>query len=89
MATPRHTSDGEPLNCPKCHAILAIEFSEPTREVRCRECGCMLWCVVIDETALAVESSRLTDSVRKRIQELIERGDSLATVELVMEVEAD
>lgn len=82
-----------PSNCPLCGARTNIEFSEPAGDAPCPNCGYLLWA-----------SAQLVDSLTARYQEVLNTspgaitaetrfsdlgGDSLDTVELVMEFEEE
>ncbi len=75
-----------------CGADTDLEFSEPTGDAPCPNCGCLLW-----ESTLIVES--IITKFRDVIETASEGGlsvntrfadlDSLDTVELVMELEEE
>ena len=93
MSIASRTPEGWPSRRPICGAETALDFSEPTGDAPCPNCGHLIW-----------RSRELVDQVRERIAEKLgvplemvtlamtmkELGaDSLDTVELVMELEEE
>lgn len=94
MTISSRTPEGMPSECPLCGARTNIEYSEPAGDAPCPNCGHLLWA-----------AARLVQSVTKRFAELLNTSpgritaetrftdligaDSLAAVELVMELEEE
>lgn len=95
MSISSRTPEGAPGRCPLCGAELAVEYTAPTGDAVCPQCGCLVW-----------EAEQRWLALRNRISELLgvspelvtpdmrvsdvlgkEAGDSLDAVELVMELE--
>src|SRR6478672_3400656 len=77
MPVASRTPEGEPHHCLVCGALIVIEPTEPLGDSICPRCGSLL--------------SRLRDSLRARVLDLIRHGEleSLDAVELVMELEEE
>lgn len=87
------TPEGMPSECPLCGAETKIEFSDEAQDAPCPSCGHLLWA-----------STRLVQSVTQRYADVLGTapgaihadtrfadlgGDSLETVEMVMELEEE
>jgi acyl carrier protein len=87
------TPEGFPSRCPLCGAATNLEFSQPSGDAPCPNCGHLLWL-----------SAELLSSFQRRFAELLgvsaDRiaadaafadlgADSVETVELVMELEEE
>jgi acyl carrier protein len=87
------TPEGFPSHCPLCGAATNLEFSQPSGDAPCPNCGHLLW-----------RSAELLSSFQRQLSDYIgvasdnitpstpfaELGaDSLDTVELVMELEEE
>ena len=77
------TPEGEPNCCPICGAQVIIEPSSGTRDAPCPQCGHLLWWL---QTRF---SDRLPDDISADTLLSDISGDSLDTVELVMELEEE
>lgn len=43
MTNPVRTPEGEPLRCPICGAISALDLADPPGDAVCPQCGSLLW----------------------------------------------
>lgn len=85
MPISTRTPEGESLHCPVCGAVSAMEISDPAGDALCPACGHLLWIFRDSVSRLCdvpQEKLILSASLRDDLD-----MDSLAIVELVMELE--
>ncbi len=85
MPISTRTPEGEPLQCPICGTVAALEIADPTGDALCPACGHLLWMFrdsVSRVCGVPLEEIALSASLRDDLD-----MDSLAVVELVMELE--
>ena len=87
------TPEGFPSECPLCGATTNLEFSEPSGDAVCPNCGVLVWFSSKTLSAIQRQFADLLDVAVDRITAdttLADLGaDSLDMVELVMELEKD
>ncbi len=93
MNVSSRTPEGFPSECPLCGASTNLEFSEPSGDAPCPNCGSLVWFSAELLSAIQRQFGGLLDVAVDRItadatlSDLA--ADSLDTVELVMELEED
>jgi acyl carrier protein len=92
MSISSRTPEGVTLRCPLCHAEGPLEVSPRTGDAACPACGHLLWLhrdMVANWRALVVNQLRVKPEMVTLDARFIEDlgADSLAMVELVMELE--
>lgn len=83
------TPEGFPARCPLCGAATNLEFSEPSGDAPCPNCGHLLW---FSAEMLEVIQRQMGDAAGRITADstFAELGvDSLDSVELVMELEEE
>lgn len=94
MAISSRTPEGQPNTCPVCKGVVCVEPSlalgnAPCCDAPCPNCGTLLW-FVRRETGSRLYRADQMDGLAKRIADAFDlAGDSLDTVELVMELESE
>lgn len=85
MPISTRTPEGEPLRCPICGTVAALEIADPAGDALCPACGHLLWMFrdsVSRVCGVPLKEVALSASLRDDLD-----MDSLAVVELVMELE--
>lgn len=76
------------MQCPICDADLPASLAKTNGDARCELCGSKLWVANSGHDTWIFDSVSLSDSQKRRIQDAIhEEANSLAVVELMMEIE--
>ncbi len=94
MDVASRTPEGYPSKCPVCGGQTDLEFSEPSGDAPCPNCGHLLW---RSEQMIGWIQQRFTDVLNVRDRESVLDlafvedwgADSLDMVELVMELEEE
>lgn len=85
MPISTRTPEGEPLHCPICGAVMAMEVSDPAGDALCPACGHLLWEFRDAISRLyGVPASDITLSAS--LNDFFGQ-DSLGSIEFVMELE--
>jgi acyl carrier protein len=88
MTISSRTPDGEPNRCPICGSRIIIEPSLGTGDAPCPRCGHLLWWFQQRVPAPALFANLSADTPLADVVAGL-GGDSLDTVELVMELEEE
>lgn len=89
MSISSRTPEGSPGSCPVCGASVVIDPSLPHGDAPCPACGTLLWFVHVPEELWLFDRDHIDAAKARRIAEMLadEELDSIAIVELVMELE--
>lgn len=93
MSVGSRMPEGLPGRCPLCGAATNLEFSVPPGDAVCPKCGCLIWLSeqnlnrLRDLLSPALDKPAESINADSMLREL--GGDSLDTVELVMELEEE
>ncbi len=85
MSVSTRTPEGEPLHCPICGTVATLEVADPAGDALCPACGHLLWMFrdsINRVCGIPLEEIALSASLQDDFD-----MDSLAVVELVMELE--
>ncbi len=66
MTIASRTPEGEPNQCPVCHAVVCIEPSRPFGDAPCPQCGVLLWFLPTSAGVSLHETERIA-ALRQRI----------------------
>lgn len=84
------TPEGYPGKCPICRNDVTVTPDEPFGDAPCSACGVLLFPVRGDASAFLFVADELSPALRRKLLELVNMArdaDSLAKVELIMELE--
>ncbi len=70
MTIVSRTPEGEPNECPVCHALVCIEPSLPAGDAPCPHCGVLLW-FLPTSAGVSLHETESVAALRRKIAELL------------------